>query len=357
MSGNGMTGGRGSRISDLIVSKKNFFSWLDSLRDRFTLIGPVSMDGQTEFRNIESSRELNLEYRSTMLSPGKVYLYRPREELFRFSLDGSMEIRESRHDPEKRIIIGLHSCDTNAVLYLDRTFLGAFRDPSYETRRNNTVIISLNCEKADKNCFCSSMGTGPYLHAQHGYDMLITDYGDDYLVELKGDRAREIFTIDDIKEAGRDAYGVKEEKEQAVLRTFTKTIDVNGLDKLLKKASEHRVWRVTAEEACLSCSNCVMVCPTCFCYDMFDEISMDRKSVKRLRQWDACQDAHFSEVHGGNFRGRRTARLRQFVTHKLEQTHQYGVYGTVGCGRCITWCPTGIDLTEIAKEVQRSEPA
>jgi ferredoxin len=201
------------------------------------------------------------------------------------------------------------------------------------------------------------MGTGPFLKAQNGYDMLLTDFGDDYLLELKTERALRMFGVDDIKKAGRDAFRFKDEKEGAALQRFTRKLDIRGLDRLLRKNAEHPVWRNTAEEACLSCSNCVMVCPTCFCYDLFDEIAMDGKSVRRYRQWDACQDAKFAEVHGGNFRARRTARLRQFVSHKLEQTHQYGMFGTVGCGRCITWCPTGIDLTEMAKEVQRSESA
>lgn len=357
MSGNGTTGGPGSRKSDRIVAKKSFFSWLDSLRGSFTLIGPVTEDGQTEFKILGSSAELDMEYRSTMLSPGKVYLYKPRENLFRFSFGSSVEVKESEPDTERRILVGLHSCDTNAVLYLDLTFLGGFRDPFYEARRDNTFIISLNCDRADRNCFCSSMGAGPFLNAERGYDMLLTDFGNDYLVELKTKRARELFTAENGAEAGPEEFKHKEEKEKSAFDTFTKKLDTGGLDELLKKSANHPVWRNTAEDLCLSCTNCVMVCPTCFCYDVVDEISMDLKSVRRYRQWDACQDAHFAEVHGGNFRARRTARLRQFVTHKLDQTHQYGVYGTVGCGRCITWCPTGIDLTEVAKEVQRSESA
>lgn len=353
MSGNGMTGGPGSRISDLLVSKKTFFSWLDSLRGRFSLIGPVKADGLTEFRQINSSDELNMGYHSTMLSPGKAYLYRPREELFSFSFGNSIEIREAPADAEQRILVGVHSCDTNAILYLDRVFLGQFRDPIYEARRNNTMIISLNCERVTGNCFCPSVGAGPFLKSVNGYDMLLTDFGDDYLVELKSERARGLFNVDDIKKSGAEEFKVKEEKERAALQKFTKTINMDGLDSVLRKGSEHPVWRTTAEELCLSCTNCVMVCPTCFCYDVVDEIAVDKKTVRRYRQWDACQDAKFAEVHGGNFRARRSARLRQFVTHKLGQTFQFGVFGTVGCGRCITWCPTGIDLTEMAKEVQK----
>jgi formate hydrogenlyase subunit 6/NADH:ubiquinone oxidoreductase subunit I len=331
------------------------FAWLDSLRGSYSLIGPVTEDGQTEFRELGSAGEMDLGYQSTMLSPGKVYLYKPREDLFRFTFGSTIEIREEPVDPVQRMIVGLHACDTNAVRYLDRTFLGSFCDPQYEARRNNTFIISLNCTTSGENCFCASVGAGPFLDTGEGYDMLLTDLGDDVLAELKSERARTLFPGDGFPRAGEKAFRRKQELEQAVLRSFRKSIEMDGLNDLLRKRPDHPVWRSTAEESCLSCTNCVMVCPTCFCYDVVDEINMDLKSVRRYRQWDACQDLHFAEVHGGNFRARRTARLRQFATHKLDQTHQYGVYGTVGCGRCITWCPTGIDITDMAKEVQKSE--
>lgn len=352
MFGNGMTGDPASRISDLLVPKASFFTWLDSLRERLSIIGPVAEEGQAVFREIASSGELYMEYESTMLSPGKVYLCSPREDLFRLSFGKGLSIEEPPRDSAQRIIVGIHACDTNAVLYLDRTFLGTFRDPLYGERRRNTIFIALNCGTASKNCFCSSVGTGPFLKAESGYDMLLTDFGEDYLVEIKTAGARRLFDVDDIRGAGHEDFRLKDEKERSALRTFTKTINTEGLNKLLRENPEHPVWRHTAEERCLSCTNCVMVCPTCFCYDVVDEISMDMKTVRRYRQWDACQDTRFAEVHGGNFRARRSARLRQFVTHKLDQMHQYGVSGTVGCGRCITWCPTGIDLTEMAKQVQ-----
>ena len=257
---------------------------------------------------------------------------------------------------EKQVILGVHPCDVNAILYLDRTFLGAFKDPHYEARRKNTLIISLNCARASENCFCSSVGAGPFLHAASGYDMLLTDFENEYLVEIKSREAEELFGLEG-RGAGRDEMRLKAEKEKSMQGKFRKTINVSGLDNIFAENMEHPVWQRTAEEKCLSCANCVMVCPTCFCYDLRDEMSMNLKTVTRYRCFDACQDIRFAEVHGGNFRQRRTARLRQFVTHKLDQTNQYGVFGTVGCGRCITWCPTGIDLTEITKEIQRYESA
>jgi sulfhydrogenase subunit beta (sulfur reductase) len=353
MSGNGMTGESAFQKSNKLVPKEAFFRWLDSLRKTYRLIGPINVGTQTIFRGLNSSKELFMEYGSTMLSPGKLFIYKPREELFRFNIHEGVSINEITPLSEKQVIVGVHPCDTNAILYLDRTFLGAYKDPHYDVRRKNTVIISLNCTNVSLNCFCSSVGTGPFLKAESGYDMLLTDFEDQYLVEIKSRRAGEMFDIKG-KRAGVRELKLKSEKEKSLSGSFKKTINMEGLDELFMKNMEHPVWQHTADERCLSCSNCVMVCPTCFCYDIVDETSMDLKTVRRFRHLDACQDMRFAEVSGGNFRQRRSARLRQFVTHKLNQTNQYGVFGTVGCGRCITWCPTGIDLTEIAKEIQNS---
>jgi sulfhydrogenase subunit beta (sulfur reductase) len=349
-----MTGESAFQKSKKLVPKEVFFLWLDSLRKNFKLIGPVSVGTQTVFKEVISSKELFMDYGSTMLPPGKLFLYKAKEELFRFRTDEKILIDEIPPLQEKQVIVGVHPCDTNAILYLDRTFLGDFKDPYYEVRRKNTVIISLNCTQVSQNCFCSSVGTGPFLKADSGYDMLLTDFEDKYLVEIKSRRAQELFNIKG-KIAGVAGLKLKSEKEKSILGKFKKTINVEGLDSLFMKNIDHPVWQHTAEERCLSCSNCIMVCPTCFCYDIVDETSMDLKTTRRFRRWDACQDIRFAEVHGGNFRQKRAARLRQFVTHKLNQAGQYGILGTVGCGRCITWCPTGIDLTEIASEIRRGE--
>jgi len=349
-----MTGGNTFRKSKRLVPKDMLFHLLDSLRKKYRLIGPVLSGDQAVFRELQSSRELFMEYRTTMLSPGKLFIYRAKEDLFRFHNNEGIKIEEAPPVSEKQIIIGVHPCDTNAILYLDRTFMGAYKDPYYEARRKNTVIISINCLQVSENCFCSSVGSGPFLKAERGYDMLLTDFGDRYLMEIKSKRAEELFNIKG-KQAGDRDMEIKRDIEKSVLKAFTKTISVEGLDGLFLRNMDHPVWQRTAEERCLSCSNCVLVCPTCFCYDLVDESSMDMRTTRRFRQLDACQDMRFAGVYGGNFRQRRSARLRQFVTHKLNQTVQYGVYGTVGCGRCITWCPTGIDLTEMAKEIRRSE--
>ena len=162
-----------------------------------------------------------MEYETTMLSPGKLFLYKPNEELFRFTFNENppptppgeelypppqggvrwqsfhrkISIDEIHPMREKQIIVGVHPCDVNAILYLDRTFLRTFKDPHYEARRKNTLIISLNCTHVGGNCFCSSVGAGPFLHSVGGYDMLLTDFESEYLIEIKSREAEELFGL------------------------------------------------------------------------------------------------------------------------------------------------------------------
>lgn len=348
-----MTGESIFRNSNFVIPKDVFFNFIDTLRPEYRVFGPVKEKNQPVFREISSSAELFMDYPTTMLSPGKMFIYKPREDILKFRIESDICIEEIGQEVEKRVIVGIHPCDLHAILYLDRTFLGDFIDPSYKIRRENTILIALNCMQVSENCFCSSVSTGPHLKVQSGYDMILTDFGDDYLVEIKNTKASEFFNTKG-KEAGPAEWKLKSEKEESLLRSFKKFIDVQGLDNLFMKNLDHPVWMTTADGRCLSCSNCVMVCPTCFCYDIVDEMSMDLKEIRRFRQLDACQDLRFAEVYGGNYRLRRASRLRQFVIHNLNYTSQYGVIKTVGCGRCITWCPTKIDLTEMAKEIQRS---
>ncbi|NWF52642.1 MAG: 4Fe-4S dicluster domain-containing protein [Nitrospirae bacterium] len=348
-----MTGENTFQNSDFLIKKDIFFEFIDTLRREYRVFGPVKEKNHYAFREISSASDLYMDYSTTMLSPGKMFIYKPKEDVLRFRIESGISIEEIRYGVEKQIIVGIHPCDIHSILYLDRVFLGDFIDPYYKIRRENTLLIALNCTKVLENCFCSSVGTGPYLKVQSGYDIVLTDLGDEYLVELKSLKASQIFNIKG-KEAYPDIFKLKSDKEEALLKSFRKSIDINGLDELFFKNLNHPVWILTADEKCLSCSNCVMVCPTCFCYDIVDEMSINLKEIRRFRQLDACQDFKFAEVHGGNYRQRRASRLRQFVIHNLNYTSQYGLIKTVGCGRCITWCPTKIDLTEMVKEIQRN---
>jgi ferredoxin len=338
--------------SNILVPKDSFFRWIDTLRTEYRVFGPVKDRYQTVFKEISSSGDLFMEYPTTMLSPGKLFIYKPKEDILKFNIEKTLSIEEIEPEIEKQVIVGIHPCDIHAILYLDRHFSHVRKDPYFSARRENTVLIALNCAEVSQNCFCSSVGTGPFLKAQSGYDMVLTDFGDSYLVELKSTRILSMLDLKGKKATGSE-WKLKSGKEEVLTKNIKKTIDTKGLDALLLRNLDHPVWARTAEERCLSCSNCVMVCPTCFCYDLVDETSMNLKEGRRFRRLDACQDFRFAAVSGGNFRQMRASRLRQFVMHNLGYKNQYGITKTVGCGRCITWCPTRIDLTEMAKEIQK----
>jgi ferredoxin len=345
--GGGMTGEHA--FQKYRITREAFSLLVDSLMGDMKVVGPAEEGGQTSFRHIGSASELRMDYLSTMIPPSKVLFYRPVENILRFNIGNDASIEEIPPEDEKVLALGVHPCDMHAILYLDRVLN---EDPYYTARRKNTTIVALNCSEASEHCFCSSAGTGPHLKVKDGYDLLLTNAGEFYLAEPASRRGEEL--IGGVRSARVDELLEKDAQEKALIEAMKKSVDMRGLDELFMKNIEHPVWARVAEERCLSCSNCVMVCPTCFCHDLVDETSMDLSSVLRLRRWDACHDLQFAAVHGGNFRCTRASRLRQFVMHKLNYTSQFGAAGTVGCGRCIKWCPTGIDLTEIAEEIRRS---
>ena len=201
------------------------------------------------------------------------------------------------------------------------------------------------------------MGTGPFLSLETGVDLALTDLGKNYLLEWGCERAGELISsLPRLRQASPSDLRKKREKEEELKSRFTKKLSLEDLPRILSRNLEHPLYQQVAEEKCLGCTNCTMVCPTCFCYQLEDKTNLALNQVERSRHWDSCQELHFAQVHGGNFRSTRRARLRQFITHKLSTwVEQYGCVGCVGCGRCMTWCPTGIDLTEIAGEIVKDE--
>jgi sulfhydrogenase subunit beta (sulfur reductase) len=258
-------------------------------------------------------------------------------------------------NPDRWAFVGVRSCDLHAIAKLDRVFLGGrFVNPAYEARRGRIFVVAVNCGVAGGTCFCVSMGTGP--KATFGYDLALTEV-------LDGDRHQ--FLVEDATEAGREVLAEVatreatpaevEEGEQVVERTAAsmgRRLETEGLPGLLAESSEHPRWDEVAER-CLTCGNCTMVCPTCFCTTVEDVTDLSGTDAERWQQWDSCFTMDFTNLHGGGVRVSSRARYRQWLTHKLGTWHnQFGESGCVGCGRCITWCPVGIDITEEAAAIR-----
>jgi sulfhydrogenase subunit beta (sulfur reductase) len=338
-----------------ILSRKGLFGWLDRLGAQFDLCGPVlKKRGQVVFQKIDRAEDIALDYSTTMIGPRSL-IDPPRQTLLSINRKTGQYETLLPEQHKRRIIFGIHPCDMQAITVLDRTFLGDFKDFYYQKLRRDTITIVLNCNRACEEGFCASMQTGPFLQIQGGFDLVLTASDQGYLLEPGSGRGQALaLKAEGLKKADRKALKEKKQIEERSLATFTKSLDTDGLPELLMRNLDHPVYKRIAEARCLGCTNCTMVCPTCYCYNIEDETAYDLKTTTRSRYWDSCQELNFARVHEGNFRSSREARLRQFVTHKLATwVEQYGCFGCIGCGRCMTWCPTKIDLTEIAKEIQQ----
>ncbi len=253
----------------------------------------------------------------------------------------------------------MRACELHAIAIQDRVFLdGAHVDPHYRARREGTFIIAVNCSRAGGTCFCASMNTGP--KAKAGFDLALTELVDKnghyFLIEAGTDTGHALLAELPRRAATQDDVEAAESIVARTAASMGREMRTDDLHELLLGNLEHPRWDNVAER-CLTCGNCTMVCPTCFCSSVEDSSDLAGTETSRSRRWDSCFTMDFSYIHGGSVRSTARSRYRQWMTHKLATWHdQFGTSGCVGCGRCITWCPVGIDITEEVRAIRESEP-
>lgn len=288
----------------------------------------------------------------------------PSETASSDDLESSLLHRQSEEPPSsggnaKFAFIGVRSCELHAIAIQDRVFLGgAYVDPTYKERRDNVFIIAVNCGQAGGTCFCVSMKTGP--KATFGFDLALTEIIESehhyFVVEVGSGRGREILEHLPYRTAHPNEVLIAEEIVAHTATRMGRHLDTTDIKPLLYRNYEHPRWEQVAAR-CLTCANCTMVCPTCFCSTVEDVTDLSGEHAERWRIWDSCFTMDFSYIHGGSVRASAKACYRQWLTHKLATwIDQFGTSGCVGCGRCITWCPVGIDLTEEVRAIRASEP-
>lgn len=289
----------------------------------------------------------------------KKYLHPPRIQLWRARrcADG-LQITPPAEPPPRLALLGVRACELRAIAIQDGVLLnGQYTDPVYQARRENVFIIAVNCGQAGGTCFCVSMNTGPAVRA--GFDLALTEVveeGRHYFVGETGtERGAELMRSVPHQRAADSARQKAAAIVAQAAQQMGRTMETDGLPALLYRNYEHPRWHDVAAR-CLTCANCTMVCPTCFCTTVEDTTDLTGEHAERWRRWDSCFTLDFSYVHGGSVRASARARYRQWMTHKLATWHaQFDSSGCVGCGRCITWCPVGIDLTEEVRAIRASE--
>lgn len=278
----------------------------------------------------------------------KRLFFPPRLRLWTASQEDGQLRTQPERDPQPAApptLLGVRACDLAAIQVQDRVFLGGEHpDPTYGARREAAFIVTVNCAHASPTCFCASMGTGP--RARAGYDLgltELTDGGERFYVEAGSDKGSEVLLELPTQPAG-EADAAEAEAIVAATTAGLKRSMPESIASTLKGAAASPRWQSIAKR-CLACGNCTMVCPTCFCVAVEHTTDLSGTAVQE-RRWDSCFSASHSYIHGGSVRASTGPRYRQWMTHKLSTWHdQFDSSGCTGCGRCIAWCPVGIDIT------------
>ncbi len=371
-----------TQLNDCVVIRKDGLAHLIAglTRRGYQVIGPRVRDGAIVYERLTSIDDLpngwtddqtagtyRLNRRSDEALFGyavgphswKRFLYPPVQKLFQVErLGKGFQTIPGSFSMEKFAFIGVRSCELHAIAALDQVFLsGQYVDPNYKSLRENLLVVAVNCGQAGGTCFCVSMNTGP--KATFGYDLALTELIHDgdirYLLEVGSKRGAELLSDLPQEAAGDDDRNAAEDVLAATAAHMGRSIDTHGIRELLSRNFESPRWEAV-EARCLSCANCTMVCPTCFCTTVEDSTDLTGARAERWRRWDSCFTLDFSYIHGGSVRVSTKSRFRQWMTHKLSSwIDQFGKSGCVGCGRCITWCPVGIDITAEARAIRESE--
>jgi len=361
-----------------VISREGLATLIEALRlDGYEVLGPTVRDDAIVYGPVTGIENLpegwtdrqeagryKLERRGDRALFGytvgphswKQFLYPPIQRLWHAWKKGQdLSLTAEAPAGTKYAFIGVRACELHAMSIQDKVFLGRpYRDSGYEARRENAFIVAVNCGQAAATCFCVSMQAGPKVRS--GFDLALTELLDgnrhEFVVEAGSEIGRRMLR----RLSTTTPSAAQLDDAEAIVRhtaqQMGRYLDTDGLKALLQANPEHPRWAQVAER-CLSCGNCTMVCPTCFCTTVEDHSDLAGTGAERVRKWDSCFTLDFSYIHGGSVRKTGDSRYRQWITHKLASWHdQFGTSGCVGCGRCITWCPVGIDITEEATAIR-----
>lgn len=370
-----------STVDRLLIDLAQFSQLLAILKDSgYEVVGPTIEQESIVYGPLDSTDDLPVgwtdeqkggEYRLKKRDDGalfgyslgphswKKYLFPPSLRLMQLQRDGDgFQVLPQTPESTKFAFIGMRSCEIHAMAIQDKVLTGgSHADPHYKAIRERVFVVAVNCGQAGGTCFCVSMDTGP--KATFGYDLALTEIleGDNhsFVVHVGTENGRQVMNQIAPRTAEEDEVRAADDVVAETARNMGRTMDTTNIKDLLYRNLDNPQWDEVASR-CLSCANCTMVCPTCFCTTVEDTTDLTGDHAERWRHWDSCFSLDFSYIHGGNVRSSAKSRYRQWMTHKLATwTDQFGTSGCVGCGRCISWCPVSIDITQEVQSIRESE--
>jgi ferredoxin len=364
-----------------VVEAEEFGKLLTALRRRGYLVkGPVLRHGAIVYDDLESVDDMPIGWSDTPEparyrlrkrddrslfgytvgpTPWKNILHPPRTELWKAERSaGGFKIERSPEPAEPLALVGVRACDLAALHLLDQVLLaGPYADPIYAARRSKTFIVAVNCTRAAATCFCAATHTGPAVGP--GADLVLTELlqARRHCLVVSAQTERGAALMADVPHepaTERDMAQVTALMERVRREAGPNRISMTDLRETLLASYDLPIWEEVATR-CLTCGNCTNVCPTCFCTSVSDTTDIMGAHAERTRVSDSCFTMAYSYATGGSVRYTAAARYRQWLLHKFATwTDQFGSPGCVGCGRCLTWCPVGIDVTDVVSRIRRS---
>jgi ferredoxin len=341
-----------------VMTKASAPDWISHLLKNYRIIAPVLIQGAYKFREIRAPEEARLDYPTSVLPPKKAVLP-PREDLLRFDL-AHQSVTPVEHSIPT-VVLGVHTCDLHAMQLMDRVYESGFQDPHYASQRKNLTLVSVEClNPCSQYSFCKDMDT----HEVPGkFDLHLTDIGEAYVIETGSEKGEML--LEGFEGLEKPSAALQKRYERALSQkwsyfTYRLRLQEDEIASLFALNYRSVLWEELGDR-CLSCGACNIVCPTCFCFDVHDDIDLLFNAGVRYRTWDSCQTGQFASVAGGhNFRSNRAERLRHRFFHKFKYLpDSLSLEGCVGCGRCAEACLVGINPIEVINRLyqRRAIPA
>ena len=330
---------------NLILKKDELNTLLTAWRQDYEVYAPQSLQKFTHFLPLQDGAEPAFNKAHNTRVPPKALFLPTSEALLKFTRFGGYEQVPTETAP--RLIFGIRPCDAHAVTMLDTVFeQERYTDPHWQARREATVTIGLGCHEPCQTGFCTTVGSGPFNHA--GLDAILTDLGEFYLVETLTEQGGHLFSL--LGAASEMQAAQAYELQQAAQAGMPIAFETEGLKQKLDQNFVSPYWEEVSR-SCLSCGVCTFLCPTCFCFDIVDETQRN----ERVRNWDSCMFRTYSlEASGHNPRPSRVERTRQRLSHKFTYwVDQINQIGCTGCGRCVRYCPVGLDIRAMLRKANQ----